>query len=188
MSSGRATIEELQEIQDILYAWGLSKAGSELIAQQVVNCLEEAFLLSLPPPVRNHWWPQQPGMANRRYLFHRQVAALLGWTQNIPEGDPAGVPPKVEQSLREKQWPKAHDETSSKGDGSREGAAEEREAPASSNTGARGRPRRTPRRAAPIGRSARRAQRSPYGTARELDSGGSSHGGNYAPGTASSPN
>lgn len=165
LAAGRATVSEVREIQDILYAWGLSKGGNEKVAQEVVNCLDETFLLSLPTPERNHSWPEHPGPANWRYLFHRQIARLLGWREKKREGHPDGVPPEVERFLREKHWPKVSDEAIGEDNGSKStitGAnTREGEAAASSNSVGGGSQRSNkrriaPMRAAPIARRTRR--------------------------------
>jgi hypothetical protein len=110
LASGRATLAEVQEIQHYMYCWGLEKTGSPLVAQGIVNCLHESFLLSLKQPVTNHYWPTVPGTRNWRYLCRRQIAALLGWSELIPEGHPNGIPSAVNLFLRTKQWPQFLDE------------------------------------------------------------------------------
>jgi hypothetical protein len=61
LASGRATKEDVQEIQNHMYCWSLEKTGSFSTAQKIVNCLDESFLLSLSQPYTNHFWPEVPG-------------------------------------------------------------------------------------------------------------------------------
>lgn len=59
--AGRATAEEVFQVQDNLFHWALQKGASRFTAQQIVNCLQEDFLLRLPTPETNHCWPEYPG-------------------------------------------------------------------------------------------------------------------------------
>lgn len=118
LASGRTTLEEVQEIQHHMYCWGLERTGDPGIAQKIVNCLHESFLLNLTPPHTNHFWPAVPGIRNWRYLCRRQIARLLGWSELIPEGHPDGITEQLNIFLRTKQWPAVNDvndEGSSKG-------------------------------------------------------------------------
>lgn len=109
LNQGRASKEEVFKVMDFLYHWALGKGKGPAVAQKIVNCLDEQFLLSLPPPHRNHTWPTHTGTRNWRYLFRRQVGVLLGWSQQLPEGHPDGIPDEVNAFLREQQWPTRFD-------------------------------------------------------------------------------
>jgi len=110
LNKGRASIDKVRFIQDTLYNWTLEKGVGAEGAQRVVNCLDESFLLVLPALGDKHYWPQNPGTRNWRYLCQRQIARLLGWSDRVEEGQAGGIPIVVEAFLREKQWPVAHDE------------------------------------------------------------------------------
>lgn len=75
--AGRATAEEVFRVQDDLFHWALQHGASRVTAQQVVNCLQEDFLLRLPIPEASHDWPEHPGTKNWRYLCRRQIGRLL---------------------------------------------------------------------------------------------------------------
>jgi hypothetical protein len=79
-------------------------------AEGVVNCLREDFLLSLPMPEVDHFWPIFPRTRNWRYLYCRHIARLLLWPERYREGDSRGIPAFLNAFLYKKQWPVFLDE------------------------------------------------------------------------------
>lgn len=65
LAAGRATADEVFEVQDKLFHWALAKSQNNSTAQKVVNCLQEDFLLRLQAPEEKHYWPSgTPGTRN----------------------------------------------------------------------------------------------------------------------------
>jgi hypothetical protein len=93
-----------------LFLLALGEASSRTVALQVVQCLQEDFLLKLPTPGHNHYWPQSPTNQNWRYLYRRQIGILLRWPQQYFEGDPRRIPAFLNTYLRTKGWPVDGDE------------------------------------------------------------------------------
>lgn len=73
----------------------------------VIECmrlLDETYLLSLPLP-RGVVLPQVLGPRNFRFLFRRNVAALLRWTERRSEGESRGFSDSINNFVREIWWP-----------------------------------------------------------------------------------
>lgn len=66
--------------------------------------LQESHLLSLPLPPRVVL-PAVPGPRNFRFLFRRQVASLLGWSDRREEGEIHGFSDAINTFVREIWWP-----------------------------------------------------------------------------------
>lgn len=74
------------------------------IVEQCMRLLDEEYLLSLPLPA-GVIWPIAPGPRNFRFLFRRQIAALLHWKDRRVEGDPQGFSDNLNDFLRDVWWP-----------------------------------------------------------------------------------
>lgn len=97
-----------------LYQWAIEdQHANHFVATRVSKCFSEDYLLKLPANFDNHYWPRVPGTKNWRYLFCRQVSALLGWSEVRKEGHPLGIPAFVYTFIRNKHWPKSEDERGS---------------------------------------------------------------------------
>lgn len=108
--AGRAMAKEVWELQDQLYHWALGSSDSIFIAQNVVNYLQEDYLLSLLPPEENHHWPSCLSTRNWRYLCRRHITRLLGWKTVYLEGHPWGIPTFLNEFFQTKHWPTFLDE------------------------------------------------------------------------------
>jgi hypothetical protein len=54
-ATGCASAEEVSHVEDKLFLWALGQASSRSVALQVVQCLQEDFLLKLPVLGHNHY-------------------------------------------------------------------------------------------------------------------------------------
>ncbi|KAG0606493.1 hypothetical protein M758_9G145100, partial [Ceratodon purpureus] len=70
---------------------------------EVLRCQDEKYLLSLPLP-KGVRWPEEPAARNFRFLFRRQVAQLLGWTEWRVDGEANGFSFSINKGLRFCWW------------------------------------------------------------------------------------
>lgn len=111
----------------MLYNWAKDRGASQPQCDRIVGLLTVDWMCNLPLPPRTrrsvgvtdtHW---------HRFLFRRHVQHILGWTQRLPEGDPAGFSDVVNLLIRTRFYPEAnpqrHGETS--GGGEDQGSAAE---------------------------------------------------------------
>lgn len=110
---GEMADQHLQRVREVhgpqfkreLCEWLQQDQGQgELMVAEVLRCLEEVYLLSLPFP-KGVQWPTNPGPRNFRFLFRRQVARLLGWTERRVEGEANSFSEAVNRGLRVCWWP-----------------------------------------------------------------------------------
>lgn len=88
-----------------LEAWlRVEQRQGDLMVAEVLRCLDEKHLLSLPLP-KGVRWPEEPIARNFRFLFRRQVAHLLGWTERRVEGEALGFSFAINKGLRFCWWP-----------------------------------------------------------------------------------
>ena len=89
----------------VVYSWARDRGASELVARRIVGLLTIPWLCDLPRPPRTHRSSGRSSAQWFRYLFRRHCGRLLGWTDRIEEGDPAGFSPEVNRLLRERFFP-----------------------------------------------------------------------------------
>lgn len=101
----QARVDQGDQFKRDLEEWLQVEQGQgDLMVKEVLNCLDEAHLVSLPLPKGVHW-PARPAARNFRFLFRRQVAHLLGWTDRRVEGEAVGFSFAVNRGLRSCWWP-----------------------------------------------------------------------------------
>ena len=64
---------------EIITNWALnSQHATPQQLLEILQCLDESYLSSLPPPPHSKPWPRNPKPANWRFLWRRQTAVILG--------------------------------------------------------------------------------------------------------------
>lgn len=94
-----------KEFRECLADWILrEQKQTQSTVDSCLLLLDDSYLLSLPLPPRVVL-PAVPGPRNLRFLFRRQIASLLGWTERRDEGDHHGFSDSINTFVRDIWWP-----------------------------------------------------------------------------------
>ena len=88
-----------QGVADRIRAWAIHEGASDLVVRQILGCLDESWLRSLPVRKKSRPWPAVPTSVNFRHHWRRQVAHFLRWEKRTDFGE------EVNSLLRVELWP-----------------------------------------------------------------------------------